>query len=151
MHVCQASKRLRSSSKKLWKEYQQSSQKLIIAKQATYKYFTMILVLFNLYLYYTGMAPSLQTRKAVQTYRQAHIWNFTSYQLSIIIPGAFLSRCGSIARQKARKKLSSKVLDGRPCASHRYFDEISRKLACVFLSSLLLSPVYLRSASRWEY
>lgn len=89
----------------------------------------------------TGIALSLQARKAVglqvlgmQAYRRAYIWNFTSYQLSIIIPGAFLSRRGSITRQKARKKLSSKVLDGRPCASHRYFDETSRKLACVFLS-----------------
>lgn len=90
----------------------------------------------------TGMAPSLKAHKAVglqvlgmQVYRRAYtIWNFTSYQLPIIIRGAFLSRRRSIARQKARKKLSSKVLDGQPCASHRYLGETFRKLACVFLS-----------------
>lgn len=90
----------------------------------------------------TGMAPSLKVRKAVglqvlgmEAYRRAYaIWNFTSYQLPIIIRGAFLSRRRSIARQKARKKLSSKVLDDQPCASHRYLGETSRKLARVFLS-----------------
>lgn len=57
-------------------------------------------------IYMTGMAPSLQARKAVrlqvlgvQAYRRAYTaWNFTSYQLPIIIRGAFLSRRGNIAR-----------------------------------------------------